>query len=180
MNKLIKGAAFAVCAGAMLVFTGCGGGDSPESVVKRELDGWIKANDPGDNTMSSKITKCEVNGDSAVVSFVVAIKGEGDSPEEKRELKKVNGKWINPKNTLEYWSLELIRGKLKGENVKGNITIKFDPEEMQRVESLELENGNHGYGVKVTAIVDGKVYRKADIMARWEGGSWEKSSVLWL
>ena len=179
MNKLIKGAAFAVCAGAMLGFAGCGGGESPESVVQRELDGWIKENDPGHDTISSKITKCEVNGDSAVVSFVIAMKGAGDSPEEKRELKKVNGKWINPKNTLEYWSLELVKKELKHDGVKGDITIKFDPAKMQKVESLELESGNHGYGVEVTVLVDGKIYRKADIGARWEGGSWKKSSVRW-
>ena len=143
MNKLIKMAVVAAGIGAMLGFAGCGdGGNSPESVVQRELEGWIKANDPGNNTISSKITKCEVTGESAVVSFVITIKGAGDSPEQKRELKKVNGKWINPKNTFEYWVNELTKKALKDDGVKGKIDIKYDSALLQKVESNHLKYGN--------------------------------------
>ena len=180
MNKLIKIAVVAAGIGAMLGFAGCGdGGNSPESVVQRELEGWIKANDPGNNTISSKITKCEVTGESAVVSFVITIKGAGDSPEEKRELKKVNGKWINPKNTLEYWVNELTKKALKDDGVKGKIDVKYDSAQLQNAESNELEYGNHGYSVDVTVFVDGKRFRTASIMAKWEAGTWEKSWFGW-
>ena len=65
MNKLIKGAAFAVCAGAMLSFAGCGGGgNTPEAVAKAAIETELKGLGM---TPDCKVGKSEISGDKGVV-----------------------------------------------------------------------------------------------------------------
>ena len=90
MNKQIKGAAFAVCAGAMLVLAGCGDGNSPEKVA---LDAFQQlAVQSGKSNFKIKVQGSKVTGDDATVTLEVNDAGKVHT--ETCELKKIEGKWF--------------------------------------------------------------------------------------
>ena len=91
MNKLIKGAAFAVCAGAMLVFTGCGGSGSPKDLALEQVK--CQAQAMGVSGVEFKVVEEKVDGDMATVKIESFVAGK-KSDDFKYLYKKVDGKWV--------------------------------------------------------------------------------------
>lgn len=69
MNKQIKGAAFAVCAGAMLIFTGCGGSGTPEeeyAKLSREYNELGCKKNPAFKSMTAADQKAQLDKEIAL------------------------------------------------------------------------------------------------------------------
>ena len=99
MNKLIKGAAFAVCAGAMLGFTGCGGGgNTPEAVAKAALEAEFKSMGLSSD-YQVKVARSEINGDKGVVYLDLYFQGKKDETSQSHyKVINVDGQWkVDPK-----------------------------------------------------------------------------------
>ncbi len=152
MKRLMKVVASAACVGAMLSFAGCGNSNTPEQVAIEQANGVLKDLDV-DGTLSCRVQKSEVNGDKAIVYIDIVNNGKVETTE-KFELEKVNGVWLDPKNTAEYVSIEYMKRCAekwqKKEADKGVYTFKAFKEDVAEAEKLGIGQ------IRVAVMKDGQ------------------------
>ncbi len=177
MKKLMKLAAMAVCVGTMLGITGCGNGNSPESVAVENISAFMKGMGGEEAaSLSYKVSKSEIKEDKGVVYVDIYDNGKKEHTEKVRVFKE-DGVWkvgFN-KEDKELENAALF-AKSCATSEREKLGIKSAPVNQSyfaRVLSKEKKGDSVYVTIEMCAGDDEKVYDTAVIEMKKIGKEWK-------